>query len=328
MTDHDALIIFLVSLCMALSFLLSGMESGVLALSRLRVRQLMRAGDQRASVLHGYLENSENFLWTILVGNTLANFVVFSLSAIKLHEWLSGQPLWWTLSFVAAVFIFYILCELLPKTLFQLYPNRLTLILARPFRFVHLALAPFVAIVAWCSRGLLRWTGGKTFTGRLFGNREELRFVMQESAPDLSTEEKTMINRVLDLQSLRVRQATIPLADAVTANTHTPMTEVLELCRARNLTRVPVLNPQTRRVVGVLDLENLVYLNDFDLKKIAGDYLQPALFLNEDLRLEDALRRMQRSGHRLGIVLGRDHREAGIISLQDILKIIFGEVTL
>ena len=56
--------------------------------------------------------------------------------------------------------------------------------------------------------------------------------------------------------------------------------------------------------------------------------MTPALFLREDLRLEDALRRLQRSGQRLAIVLGPDQRELGIISLQDILKVIFGEISL
>jgi len=56
--------------------------------------------------------------------------------------------------------------------------------------------------------------------------------------------------------------------------------------------------------------------------------VKPALYLNDEMRLEEALRRMQRSGQRLAIVLGRDRRELGIVSLQDILKFIFGEVSL
>ena len=66
--------------CLVLSFVLSGMEAGVFALSRLRIRQQMRAGKSSARVLHGFLENPENFLWTIFVGNTVANFFIrFSL---------------------------------------------------------------------------------------------------------------------------------------------------------------------------------------------------------------------------------------------------------
>jgi CBS domain containing-hemolysin-like protein len=60
----------------------------------------------------------------------------------------------------------------------------------------------------------------------------------------------------------------------------------------------------------------------------AGDFLQPALFLEESVRLEAALRRLQRPGQRMAIVLGRDGREAGIITLEDILRSVFGEVSL
>ena len=73
--ETNPLILLLLGACLALSFLLSGMESGVFALSRLRIRQQMRAGKSSARVLHQFLENPENFLWTIVVGNTLVNFV-------------------------------------------------------------------------------------------------------------------------------------------------------------------------------------------------------------------------------------------------------------
>ena len=59
-----------------------------------------------------------------------------------------------------------------------------------------------------------------------------------------------------------------------------------------------------------------------------GEFVKPALYLDEDLRLEVALQRMQRGGQRLAIVLGRNRKESGILSLQDVLKVIFGEVSL
>jgi putative hemolysin len=290
----------------------------------------MRSGNRRAAVLHGFLENSENFLWTIFVGNTVVNFTVFTLLTWALHRWLNNWPVLELLSFVMAVFLFFIFCELLPKTLFRLFPNRLCLLLAQPFRLIHIVLRPLVALAAWFSRQLLFWTGGKVFTGHLFGTREELRFVMQESSQNLSSDEKTMINRVLDLQNLTVAQIAVSLEKTVTVATDTPMENVLKICHDRNLTRLPVVRkePGRDRIVGVLSLKRLLYRDDFNLTKTAGDYVNPALYLNDDLRLEEALRRMQRSGRRLAVVLNRDQREIGIISLQDILKTIFGEVSL
>jgi magnesium and cobalt exporter, CNNM family len=316
--------------CLALSFLLSGMEAGVFALSRMRVRQQMHAGRKSARVLHGYLENPENFLWTILVGNTLANFVILGMVLVALYGPFSEHRLWFVLVFAVMVFFFYAFLDLLPKMLFRAYPNRLSLWFARPFRLIHLVLRPLVWLVAGVSELVLRWTGAKAFTGHLFGNREELRFVMQESAQALTTEERAMINRVLDLQSLTVRHITQPFSQVVTVSNETPIRQVLDLSRERRLMRLPVWETRDgrRRVTGVIGMAALLYQPDLDLNKTAGDYVRPALYLEEDLRLEVALRRMQRGGHRLAVVLGRDQREIGIISLQDILKLIFGEVSL
>ena len=328
MTDRDILIALVVLACVALSFLFSGMETGVLALNRFRVRQLMRTGDRRAAVLHGFLENPEDFLWTILVGNTVVNFIIFSLWAIQLYYWLGDSPVWWALIFLVAVFIFYIVCELAPKTLFQRAPNRLTLVLALPFRWIHRVLAPLVAVAGWFSGGLLHWTGGKAYTGRLFGSREELRFIMQESAPGLTSEEKSMINRVLDLPNLRVRHVMVPLANAVSAEDSLRVGGVLAICRERGLTRVPVRDSRTGRISGIVNLDHILYLEDLNLSKTAREYMQAAFFLPEELHLEEALHRMQRTGCRLAIVLGPNQLETGIISMQDILKVIFGEVIL
>jgi CBS domain containing-hemolysin-like protein len=328
MSDINILLLLAALLCVALSFLFSGMETGVLALNRFRVRQLMRSGDGRAAVLHGFLQNPEDFLWTILVGNTVVNFVIFSLGFLQLKKGLGHRRALEVGVFLAGVFLFYIVCELAPKTLFQRYPNRLSLALAFPFRGIHRLLAPLVAVVAWFSRGLLHWTGGRAYTGRLFGSRDELRFVMQEAAPDLTREEKVMINRVLDLPNRRVRHVMVPMANVASVLPETPMRQVLALCRDRNLTRVPALDSQTRRVAGVVNLAHILYLTDFDPDKPAREYLQPAFFLPEEMLLEEALRRMQHTGWRQAVVLGPDNRETGIISLQDVFKVIFGEVTL
>ena len=327
----EALLIwFLFTICLALSFILSGMEAGVFALSRLRIRQYMRAGKASAKVLHDYLENPEKFLWTILVGNTVANFLILAWIIAVLHPPLKQHPFWFIIVFSAIVFLFYALFDLLPKMLFRMFPNRLCLALAGPFRIIHLLLRPLVALVESFSDALLRWRGGKVFTGRLFGNREELRLLMQESGQAFTSEERAMINRVLDLQTITVRQAMKPLDQVVAAPFKMPVREILSICRERKLARLPVLETRdgTQRIVGLVSLSTLLYEENLDPERPAADYLKPILFLEEDLRLEIALRRMQRSGQRLAIVLDRNQREVGFISLQDVLRMIFGEVSL
>ncbi len=328
--ERIILIALVMGLCLVLSFLFSGMEAGVLALSRLRIRQLAREGNPSAQVLHEYLESPENFLWTILVGNTLTNLITVGLAVTLLHRWLGQWPPLFLVSFAAAVFLFYAFCELLPKMFFRMFPNRLSLAMARPFRFIHLALSPLVLLMTRLSGGLLRWTGGRIFTGHLFGSREEMRLFMQESAEGLTSEERLMINRVLDLQNSTVGNVTIPLDKVVTVTTQTTMAEALDVLREKGLSRLPVwrVEGSQRRIVGIVNLRALLYRTDLNLAGPAGDYVKPALYMQAEMRLEAALKRMQRSGQRLGIVLNGDQREIGIVSLQDILKAIFGEVKL
>jgi len=309
---------------------MSGMEAGVFALSRLRIRQQVRAGNRRAKVLHDYLENSEDFLWTILIGNTLANVTIVTIGLLELYRLLRGWPALFPAALLIAGISFYALCELLPKMLFRLNPNRLCMLMALPFRLVHFCLRPLVSLMSLFAQSLLRWSGGQRFTGRLFGSRDELRVLMQESAQGLSSEERAMINHVLDLQHLTAGQIAIPLSKTVTVPSQTPVSELLSIYRERGFNRLPVRTTEgaRQRIIGFVSLRSLVFSDDLDLNKTAGDHVKPALFLDTEMRLELALRQMQRTGQRLGIVLGRDRTELGVITLEDILQVIFGEVRL
>ena len=316
--------------CLCLSFLMSGMETGVLSLSRIRIRQMRREGNRRAEILQGYLEKPDTFLWTILVGNTIANFILLAIIAVTLHDWLSGHAAIALIIFLVAVFVLYALCELLPKMLFRQYPNRLSLMAVAPFRLVSFVLAPIVAFISWVSNRMLRVKGVGQMSGTIFGNRDELRFAFQESVHGLTSEERVMITRVLDLQNLTVGSITIPFERVMSVHAQTPMKQALALSRENRHTRFPVMQSEKGRphVLGILSLKRLIYSVDMDSERPASEFLKPALFFEEHVRLEEALRRMQRSGQRMAIVLGRDRREIGIVTLQDILRTIFGEVSI
>ncbi|MCX8155376.1 MAG: CNNM domain-containing protein [Verrucomicrobiae bacterium] len=328
----------LLALTLAASFLFSGMEAGVLGLNRLRLRQLQRQGNRRAQWLQAWLEQPEPFLWTILVGNTLANFGAAVLWVLLWQRGLAGldwpplarQILFW-LGFLAGVFVFfYGLCDLLPKVMFRLFPTRLCLLLAPLFNVARGLLAPLVKLVTWLAEGLAQRSGGRRFTGRLFASRDELRYFVEEHASSLTTEERAMIQRVLDLQNRRVRQLAIPLSEAVTTEAQVPLREALHQCREHGVSRLPVWQGegQARRVAGILSLRAVLYRSDLNPDKPVKDYLRPAMYLDEDLSLEAALGRMQRAGERVAIVLDARQREVGVIFLQDILRAIFGEVQL
>lgn len=325
-----ATLIALILVCTILSFLFSGMEAGVFSLSRVRIRHQMRLGNKSARLLHEWLEKPEPFLWTILLGNALVNCAILVFLVTMLRLAFDPGPVLFAILFLVAVFLFYAVCDLLPKMLFRMFPNRLCMAMARPFRLPYQALRPLVALVEWCSRTILRWTGGKALTGTLFGHREELRLAMQDSAQNLSSEERTMIMRVMDLQSRTVGQVATPFDKAVSVDADMPASKAIALYRDTGHTRLPVwgMRDRERRIVGVLNVESLLYTPDLNPEQKIADFVRPAIFFEDRLRLEVAVQRLQRSGLRLAVVLDPDGRETGVVSHEDILKMIFGEVRL
>jgi putative hemolysin len=329
--DSSVLNYMLLALCFGASFLLSGMEAGVFALNRLRIRRLARNNQPSAKILNRFLEKPERFLWTILVGNTLANFIILGWILAKLHEWFPvGQTPLVLALFTVVVFLFYAFFDLLPKMLFRAHPNQLCLSAARVFRLINFLLTPLVLIVEDVSQAILRWSGGQVFKGQLFGNREEMRAVMRESGQALTDDEHTMVNRILDLQNYTVGQIAKPLAKTVAVEAQTPLREAIVLARKNNYSRLPVweIRDGQRRVGGMLDVGPLLYRQALDVDKPASGFMIPAVFVNEGIRLEVALRLMQRAGQRVAIVLSRDRTEIGIVAVKDILMVMFGEMKL
>lgn len=311
-----------------LSAFMSGMEAGVMALNRLRIRHQARLGNRGARTLLRYLDAPENFLWTILVGNTLANFALVLLLVADLQDAFGDRPaVLWPLLFVL-VLTLYLFGDLLAKALFRKFPNRLTLRLVPVFHLIHFGLAPLVTVVERFASLLLKLTGGAALSGHLFGNRDELRALMLESGNRLGATERTLISRALELQNRTVGHVARPLdlVDSVLVTTSVP--DVIKRCQEHGHTRLPVWSSdrRDRRIVGVVSLKNLLYRDTVPADATAGALLKPALFLEESVRLEVALRRLQRSGQPLAIVVDRDGRERGLVSLSDILRVVFGEV--
>ncbi|HTD88780.1 MAG TPA: CNNM domain-containing protein [Candidatus Binatia bacterium] len=323
--DAALLILFIASLMLA--FVLSGMEAGVFSLSRWRIRHQMRSGNPRARVLYGYLENPDEFLWTILVGNTIASVTAVSLMVMFFYQSLSRWPALLILTLAASVLLFYALFELLPKTIFSTFPNRLCMLLAAPFRFIHLLFKPLVSVLMFVVGNFPQGSGAARIFGHVFSSREEMRWVMQEAAPGLTAEERVMINRVLDLEKMSVGQIALPMRKAVTVGTRTSIADVLKVGRETGYTRLPVRDEQRNRTAGIISLRVILRDPKLDETRTTSDYLTAPLTFDSQTRLESALRQMQRMSQHLAIVTGPDKSEIGVVSLQDILKVIFGDVT-
>lgn len=323
----NQLVPILLPLFMAISFLCAGMETGVLALSRWRIRQQAREGRRRGRVLMGYLDRPENFLWTIFLANTLAAFGAISLVVVELYQTLRGHPLVSMFAFFGAVLLFYALCDLFPKVLFRLYPNRLCMAAAIPFQVIHLLMTPVASLIQRFSDLFLKWTGGKAYTGKIFSSRKELRMAVQDSTEGLSAVERGMITRVLDLQQTSLSQITLPFGRLPELTAQLTGAELLQRVREVNRNHLPVWEDASRRrIAGIIDVRSVLYAADAERARPIRERLSPALHVSDHVAVEEALRRLQRSGQPVAIVLNADRREIGVVGFEEILRSIFGEV--
>ncbi len=324
------LLVIILPLCLATAALCAGMEAGIFTLGRWRIAQQMRAGQRSAARLYRYLQKTENFLWTVLVGNTLALFFAMWIVAVALVQKFPGRPLLYSTSFLGAAFVFYATCDLLPKIIFRKFPNRLCLLMSAPFRVLHILLFPIVSLVEGAANLLLRWTGGNVFKGHAFSSRNELRLLMEDTSASLTSEERGMIARVFDLHNISVRQIAIPFARFPALKENDLIGDALARFRETPANIVPVWSPDTRqrRISGFLEARRIIFQDGLQLNETVAQHLSPALYLDEDSPVHDALRRMQRTGQRMAVVLSRERREIGLLTLEEILKVIFGEVRL
>tara|TARA_B100001123_G_scaffold330211_1_gene372020 strand:- start:2915 stop:3940 length:1026 start_codon:yes stop_codon:yes gene_type:complete len=326
-------------LCAGVSFFLSGLETGLVEVSRLRLRRMAREGNVKASQLLRYLDESENTLWTILVGNTVANVYLALVGLYGLAHILNVQDLpqllkltshagiFWSL-YLSACLLFYSFCELFAKMLFRQYATRLTVMLIGLFRWVELILSPLVGVLKFFSELLLLSPVSDRRQSSLFGSREELRQLMTESGQGLTNDERVMIDRVLDLQNIPVRELAKPFEDFHEIYEDFPVGDVVRNFKVETYTRLPVWTgaDSNRRIAGVVDLRRLIFLDESEWHRPVGHFVESALYQDEDVRLQKLLQTMQRSGQRVIIVLDKRKREMGMVSLPDILKVVFGRV--
>ena len=317
--------IILLVISSVISFIFSGIQTGVYSINRSRIKQQGREGNKKAALLLNLQREPENFYLTVLLGNTIANGVFAIVMALMLKE-IPSDLLFWSL-FLLCIFTLYTFCDLLPKKLFSRFPEKLSLAIARPFQVTQFLLTPFVSLIQSLFGNTLAGAVGQPLAKRLFSNREELRKLMEDSDDGLSDGERTMISQVLRLSERTLAQVAIPLNLSVTASADSPISSVIALCRDNRIARVPIwkFGGGQRKVVGIVTLKTSLYKEDFDSDKPASEYLQPALFLPADLKVEAALKRMQRSGQWLAIVTSESQKEAGIVSLQDILNVVFSD---
>ncbi len=306
-------------------------ETALMALNRLRLRHLVREGHRSARRVQSLLDRTDKTLGTILLGNNLVNAAATALvTAMTIR--LVGDNDWALLAATAAItFLILVFAEITPKVIGATFPEKIAmpasyvlaplLVLFRPIVwFINL----FVRAVLW----LLRVPPG---TGTGAGHRlstEELRTLVLEGGNFIPSKHRSILLNLFELEELSVDDVMIPRSRIEGINLQQSRTEVLGQLRTCYHNKLPAYDGDINQTAGVLLVRKLLpslASNEFSLDALRAA-LSPPYFIPSGTPLFQQLQLFQDNRQRIGLVVDEYGQVQGLVTLEDIIEEIVGEV--
>jgi magnesium and cobalt exporter, CNNM family len=310
--------------CLIATMFFSAAEMAFIAADRLRLRHLAEEGHATAAEYLDAFRRPEGTLATAMMGVTIAHVVASSATTFGLLPLLGGwAPLVATALLTPIMLVF---GEIIPKAVAREWATPLVLKLYRLLTWSSALLAPFVAfsqaVVTW----VLRILGAGQPDTRHFVSREELKALLslEPGEADVTTQEAEMIDKIFDLGDTTVREVMVPLVEVVMVPETAPPSEVIAMMRSRGFSRLPVYRERETNIVGVVAAMDLLH-RGHQARRVDELMRQP-FYVPETKRLDDLLRELQRGRMHLAIVVDEYGGSIGIVTLEDILEEIVGEI--
>jgi len=319
--------LFLILAGIAGSAFFSGTETGLISLNRVRLRHEVERKNRRAIIISGFVENTERLFGATLLGNSLANVLVgVYASALAAHV-LHYEELWINLTAtVVASMVLLILGEIVPKTLFRHYPYRLCMSIADALNATAWVLAPLVSVLGFVMRAVVRLSGGSETPKSFFVTREELKHLAKEGEAGgaLTAEERQMIDGVFDFPYKTVDDVMLPISRTATVLRDTPVTELFELSQRTGFARFPVCDGD--KVVGIVNVYEVLFENGGRDGKTVGQLMQKPQFVASTERVNRVLPVLRAGRRPISIVVNPEGKHVGILTIEDIVEEIVGDV--
>ena len=306
---------FIIFCCWVVSFFFNGIESGLLSIDPVRLRQNVKSGVPAARRLNRLLNHPERLLATVLLFTNAADILGLLLLTNQLVRWYGHAGYLFALAIALPVYLFLLL--VLPKSLFRRFPFRALARLAGALEFAVMLFSPLLELGARLGKLVLPARAAKH--ARLFAAREELKQITTESEREgtLTPIERAMIHNVVDFSGVKVRDVMLPAAKVVALQPSASTQEALKLSAASDLDRLPVVPPggQPSGLVNVLDI-----LLDQNGNKPLDNYIRRIVITTEE---EPAYRIVQQlRAARLGLaaVVDKNKDFRGIVAIEDLIR--------
>jgi CBS domain containing-hemolysin-like protein len=320
-------------------------EYSLVTARKTRLAQLAADGNRAARFVIETLSRLQEVIAAVQLGTTMASLALGALAeptvASLIEPALGFVPKGWqpvtahgiaiAITFMLITSADIVLAELVPKTIALRHPEAVAVRVVRPLRLFISVFRPFISLLNYAGELVLRAIGFQSVReGDEAHSPEELKMLVAASrrAGVLDSDEQEMLDRVLEFSRIRVRQIMVPRTEIVALELGSDRTRIEEVIRGSRHTRFPVYRETLDEIVGILYVRDLLYRRfsnpsaQFDLTRL----IRQPLSIPDSLPIDEVLSRMRRSRVHIGVVSDEFGGTAGIVTLEDILERIVGEV--
>ena len=317
------LIILLILIILSAFF--SSAETALTTVSKITIRSMIEEGNKKAIIVDKIINNQGKMLSAILIGNNLVNIIASALSTI-LAQNLFGQ---YAISFATGLLTIVVLIfgEITPKSLATLNALKLSLAYAKIIYSLMFLLTPAIFIINKMAYFFMRLMGIDPTKKMASITETELRTIVDVSHEEgiIEKEERQMINNVFDFGDAIASDVMVPKIDMTMADINSTYDELIKIFRSEKYTRIPIYQDSTDNVIGIINMKDLLLYNPeeiFDVRK----YLRSAFYTYESKKLSELMMEMKKTSVNIVIVLDEYGVTAGLITLEDLLEEIVGEI--
>lgn len=325
MSTGEIIQIICLVLLILLSAFFSSAETALTTVNHIRIRTMADEGNVRAKRVLKITEDSSKMLSAVLIGNNIVNLSASSIAttlAIGIFGSVGAGIATGILTVVILIF-----GEISPKTLATIHSVKLSLVYSGPIYFLMKLLTPVIIIINALSKFFLKLLRVDPNASDQAMTEEELRTIVQVSHESgvIETEEREMIESVFDFTDSEAKEIMVPRIDMAFVDVEASYDELLDIFRETRHTRLPVYEDTNDNVVGILNIKDLLLFEDHSSFSIR-DIMREPFFTHEHKNTAELLKEMQSASINLAIVLNEYGTTAGLITIEDLLEEIVGEL--
>ena len=325
MDSGDVIQLIVLLILLLLSAFFSSAETAMTTVNKIYIMSLVNEGNKRAKILQKIIDNPGKLLSTILIGNNIVNLSASSLATTWTTRVLGNAFVGIATGILTLLVLLF--GEITPKTMATLYAEKLSMSYAPVIYFLMKVLTPVIFIVNRLSNGILYILGVDPKGKQSTMTEQELRTIVDVSHEDgvIESEEKKMIYNVFDFGDSRAKDVMVPRIDMSFIDVNATYEELLDSFKEDGYTRYPVYEDSTDNIIGTINMKDLLLWNPKEKFSIR-DILRKPYFTYEHKSTAALLMEMKQYSVNFVIVLDEYGATAGMITMEDLLEEIVGEI--